>query len=270
MARTVAPATLRETINQNQFYSLTDAVLLRQIHDAFEPELERLKGAYSMREPGSPTICSSGSQWNAKQTPSELLYGRNHDEVNRTLVGVLALRWIINNDYDTFVGCQPAPVRLLRESFDWLRNLFEKGVTTPDDLFALVTAMIINDLGKDPNLEEDYLTQTGESVQGMNHDMVLFEAAKAGDKIALNAFDYTGKILGMGLANAVAVTSPEAIILFGGLSLAGDYIVKPTKKYMEEYMLNIYKNKVKVILSALNDKNAAILGASALVWKEAG
>ena len=99
---------------------------------------------------------------------------------------------------------------------------------------------------------------------------IIFEAAKAGDKIALNAFDYTGKILGMGLANAVAVTSPEAIILFGGLSLAGDYIVKPTKKYMEEYMLNIYKNKVKVILSALNDKNAAILGASALVWKEAG
>src|SRR3984885_9059443 len=180
MARTAATATLRDTINQNQFYSLTDAVILRQIHDAFEPELERLKGAYSMREPGSPTICSSGSQWNAKQTPSELLYGRNHDEVNRTLVGVLALRWIINNDYDTFVGCQPTPVRLLRESFDWLRNLFEKGITTPDDLFALVTAMIINDLGKDANLEEDYFTRTGESVQGMNHDMVLFEAAKAG------------------------------------------------------------------------------------------
>jgi hypothetical protein len=180
MARTAATATLRDTINQNQFYSLTDAVILRQIHDAFEPELERLKGAYSMREPGSPTMCSSGSPWNAKQTPSELLYGRNHDEVNRTLVGVLALRWIINNDYDTFVGCQPAPVRLLRESFDWLRNLFEKGITTPDDLFALVTAMIINDLGKDANLEEDYFTQTGESVQGMNHDMVLFEAAKAG------------------------------------------------------------------------------------------
>ena len=86
----------------------------------------------------------------------------------------------------------------------------------------------------------------------------------------MNAFEYTGKILGMGLANAVAVTSPEAIILFGGLSLAGDYIVKPTKKYMEDYMLNIYKNKVKVMLSALNDKNAAILGASALVWKETG
>jgi glucokinase len=98
----------------------------------------------------------------------------------------------------------------------------------------------------------------------------IFEAAKAGDKIAIEAFDYTGKVLGMGLANAVAITSPEAIILFGGLSLAGDYIFKPTKKYMEENLLNIYKNKVKIIPSALNDKNAAILGASALVWKEAG
>jgi len=95
----------------------------------------------------------------------------------------------------------------------------------------------------------------------------IFEAAKAGDKIALDAFDYTGKLLGMGLANAVAITSPEAIILFGGLSLAGDYIFNPTKKYMEEYLLNIYKNKVKIIPSALNDKNAAILGASAMVWK---
>lgn len=96
----------------------------------------------------------------------------------------------------------------------------------------------------------------------------IFDAAKAGDKLALEAFDYTGKILGLGLANAVAITSPEAIILFGGLSLAGGYIFEPTKKYMEENMLNIYKNKVKLIPSALNDKNAAILGASALVWKE--
>lgn len=97
---------------------------------------------------------------------------------------------------------------------------------------------------------------------------IIFEAAKSGDKIALDAFDYTGKMLGLGLANAVAITSPEAIILFGGLSLAGDYILKPTKKYMEENLLDIYKNKVKIIPSALNDKNAAILGASALVWKE--
>ena len=180
MTRNIASTSLRETINQNQFYSLSDAEILRQIHDAFQPELERLKDAYSMQEPGSPTNGLSQQKWTSKQTPSQLLYGVNHDEVNRTLVGVLALRWIINNDYDTFVGCQPAPARLHRESFDWLRKLFEDGLKTPDDLFALVTSMIINDLGKDSSLEEDYLAETGESVKGMNHDMVLFEAAKAG------------------------------------------------------------------------------------------
>jgi hypothetical protein len=191
MARTTAPppTTLRETINQNLFYSLSDEQILRQIHDAFEPELERLKDAYSMQEPGSPTNGLSHQKWPSKPTPSQLLYGVNHDEVNRTLVGVLALRWIINNDYDTFVSCQPESARLHRESFDWLRKLFQDGIRSPDDLFALVTAMIINDLGKDPSLENDYLAKTGESVQGMNHDMVLFEAAKAGLVPSLERLD---------------------------------------------------------------------------------
>jgi hypothetical protein len=189
MTRTTAPATLRDTINQNKFYSLSDEEILRQIHHAFQPELERLKDAYSMQEPGSPTNGLSHQKWTSKPTPSQLLYGENHDEVNRTLVGVLALRWIINNDYDTFVGGQPASVRLHRESFDWLRKLFQDGIKSPDDLFALVTAMIINDLGKDSSLEDDYFAKTGESVQGMNHDMVLFEAAKAGMVPSLERLD---------------------------------------------------------------------------------
>ena len=96
----------------------------------------------------------------------------------------------------------------------------------------------------------------------------IHEAAKKNDLLALDAFDYTGKILGRSLADAVAITSPEAIILFGGLALAGDYIFEPTKKYMEEYMLNIFKNKVKLLPSRIVGKNAAVLGASALVWKD--
>ena len=97
----------------------------------------------------------------------------------------------------------------------------------------------------------------------------IFEAAKAGDKLALDAFDYTAKILGMSLADAVAITSPEAIILFGGLALSGDLILKPTKMYMEENLLDVYKNKVKLLLSSIAGSNAAILGASALAWKSA-
>jgi len=96
----------------------------------------------------------------------------------------------------------------------------------------------------------------------------IYEAAVKGDKLALEAFDYTARILGLKLADSIAYTSPEAIFLFGGLALAGDYILKPTKKYMEENLLKIYKNKVRLELSGLMGKNAAILGAAALIWKE--
>lgn len=95
---------------------------------------------------------------------------------------------------------------------------------------------------------------------------MIHEAAEQGDELALHLFDYTARILGQTLADAVAITSPQAIILFGGLARAGDLLMVPLKQYMEENLLNIYKNKVQLIPSALPDADAAILGASALVW----
>ena len=97
--------------------------------------------------------------------------------------------------------------------------------------------------------------------------MDIYNAAKDGDELALEAFDFTCKILGFKLADAVAYTSPEAIILFGGLAQAEEFIFEPTKRYMEENLLEIYKNKVKIIPSQIEENNAAILGASALIWK---
>jgi glucokinase len=96
----------------------------------------------------------------------------------------------------------------------------------------------------------------------------IAQAAGNGDALALRAFDYTGKILGLKLADAVAHTSPEAIILFGGLAQAGELIFEPTRRYMDEYMLNLFKHKVKLLASGLADRNIAILGAAALVWNE--
>ncbi|TSA28878.1 MAG: ROK family protein [Ignavibacteriales bacterium] len=96
----------------------------------------------------------------------------------------------------------------------------------------------------------------------------IADAANRGDKLALDAFDFTAKILGLKLADSIAYLSPEAIILFGGLAAAGDLIFVPTKRYMEEYMLNIFKNKVKLIPSGLPDGNSAVLGSSALIWNE--
>lgn len=95
----------------------------------------------------------------------------------------------------------------------------------------------------------------------------LHEAACAGDPIAIRAFAYTGEILGRQLADSVAYTSPEAIFLFGGVARAGDFILLPTKESMEKNLLQIYKNKVKILQSGLNGKDAAILGAGALAWK---
>ncbi|MEZ4773481.1 MAG: ROK family protein [Bacteroidia bacterium] len=96
----------------------------------------------------------------------------------------------------------------------------------------------------------------------------IFEAAESGDPVAVAAFEYTGKILGESLSDAVAYLSPQSIFLFGGVAKAGKWILDPTYQHMEDNLLAIYKNKVKILPSGLPDVNAAILGASAMVWKE--
>lgn len=95
----------------------------------------------------------------------------------------------------------------------------------------------------------------------------VYDAAMKGDKLAIEIFESAGTILGEALADAVAYTSPEAIILFGGLTRAGDFIIEPTKRHMEMNLLNIYKNKVKILVSELSESDAAVLGASAIGWE---
>ena len=97
---------------------------------------------------------------------------------------------------------------------------------------------------------------------------IIHDAAKRGDYIAKRAFTHTGRMLGFKLADVVAHTNPEAIFLFGGLALAKDLIFEPAKEYMEENLLSIYKGKVKLLASELSTQNAAVLGASSLVWSE--
>ncbi len=99
---------------------------------------------------------------------------------------------------------------------------------------------------------------------------MITRAVLSGDPLAIEAYEYTGKVLGLALADVVAITSPEAIILFGGLAKAGKYIFEPTQRYMEENLLEIFRNKVKLVPSGIDGKNAAVMGASALVWQELG
>ena len=90
------------------------------------------------------------------------------------------------------------------------------------------------------------------------------QAAGRGDAIAKEVFEFTGEMLGRALADFVAITSPQAIFLFGGLAKAGEILFVPVRRSMEANMLNIFKNKVKVLPSQLGD-DAAILGSAALV-----
>ncbi|GHN01955.1 glucokinase [Cytophagales bacterium WSM2-2] len=105
----------------------------------------------------------------------------------------------------------------------------------------------------------------GISFDNLNTKMIT-EAAHRGDIVANACFEYTGRILGMKLADTVVHTDPEAIFLFGGLSLAGDLIFKPTIKHMEANLMPVFRGKVKILPSALQNQAAPILGASSLVW----
>lgn len=163
---------LREVIADNSFWTMPDREFLTLIKSEFPSELQRLHNATFVRDskapgPEGPSI-------------SVILYGEDYAEVNRTLVGVLALRWLWNNDYETFVGRQsPAPVVLRRESFAWLREIYLKGLANPEDIYTLITSMVINDLGKDPNLAMDYAQKEGLDISKVNHDMILYHAVKA-------------------------------------------------------------------------------------------
>lgn len=94
----------------------------------------------------------------------------------------------------------------------------------------------------------------------------VYEAAVEGDQLALQIFEFTGKKLGESFADFVAFSAPEAIILFGGLARAGDFIMKPVEESMNANLLPLWRGKIKLLFSQLKESDAAILGASALAW----
>ena len=95
----------------------------------------------------------------------------------------------------------------------------------------------------------------------------VYDAAIKGDQLAKDIFDYTGTLLGEALADMVVFSSPEAFILFGGLSKSGDLLLKPLREAMDRNTMSIFRGKAKIILSELKEADAAVLGASALGWE---
>ena len=114
-------------------------------------------------------------------------------------------------------------------------------------------------------------SSTPSSLRDIPHDQLdskkVYEAAREGDELAKEIFEYTGRILGLALANFVMFSSPEAIVLFGGLTKAGELLLRPTREHMEDNLIQVFQNKVKILVSHLKESDAAILGASALVWE---
>lgn len=94
----------------------------------------------------------------------------------------------------------------------------------------------------------------------------VYDAAMQGDQIAKDIFAFTGEILGEAFADFVKFSSPEAFVLFGGLAKAGDILLNPIKKSMEENLMPVFRNKIKILFSQMKDADAAVLGASALAW----
>ena len=175
----MAASHLFQVITDRTFWTLPEETLLCIIRDEFPTELNRLKDAYSVRTTGI-TLPTSPSL-------SQMLYQEDYDEINRTLVGVLALRWICNDQYSIFIGSHPpSPVTLKRESFDWMRQIFTKGLKEPIDTYTLVLSMVTNDLGKDHNLATDYAKLKNIDISKVNHDMILLHAVEAGMVPALD------------------------------------------------------------------------------------
>lgn len=117
-------------------------------------------------------------------------------------------------------------------------------------------------------LREQNLDEFRTSIGNMMDSAELYNKAREGDEMAIEAFNKTGEILGFALSNSVCYTRPEKIFLFGGLAQAGDLIFEPTIKSFEAYLLPIYRNKIPILPSGLKESEAAILGSASLIWKD--
>jgi glucokinase len=96
----------------------------------------------------------------------------------------------------------------------------------------------------------------------------IVEEAEKGDRIALEAINYTAEMLALGIINAITFSSPEAVFLFGGLVKAGEMLLAPARKYVDQNVMPIFRGRVKILPSGVSETNAAVLGAAALAWNE--
>ena len=182
--------TLRKGIllDRDGFFNRSDNELIDLFGKAFDPELRRLKNASPTAE-SSPVDETAGKETDDYVSPSHRLYKKDYVEINRTLNGMLALKWLMTEDYEAFTCQQPCAIKLKPQSFQELRALFKDGLKDPETLYALLVATVVNDLGKDPNLSKEITAEGHGDLLHQNHDMVVYVAAEANMIDLLSDFD---------------------------------------------------------------------------------
>ncbi|KAF9888087.1 hypothetical protein FE257_009352 [Aspergillus nanangensis] len=167
-------------IETGAFARISDIDALHLFAATFTDELNHLKNA-------SPTVESSKSPVSPEVvwTPSQIIYGEDFTEVNRTLVSMLAVKWLLADEYETFVHGQPAHNQLSRNSFDRLRRFVLAKTTSADDAYAILVALAIDDIGKDPHLTRSLEEEFAVHVQ--DHSEAVLYAAIAGSVSSLNS-----------------------------------------------------------------------------------
>ncbi|KAG8823314.1 hypothetical protein FRC18_010763 [Serendipita sp. 400] len=180
----VASSSKNYTING--FSALSNERTIELLGETFNHELEYLWDADST--PEHKTTARSSTEF---LTPSKQLYNADYDEVNRTLLSMLAFKWVLANDYQSFTRYQPSAVVLKQESFNELRKLCLSQIKNPENILPLLVAMVINDLGKSPRLAKAVEKATGKPMTEANHDEVIYLAAENGMICCLQQLDET-------------------------------------------------------------------------------
>ncbi|KAB8067976.1 hypothetical protein BDV29DRAFT_185308 [Aspergillus leporis] len=168
---------LRTIVQKGEFVDKSDNEALHLFQKAFGPELSHLRNAKA-------TVESAGTDSSA-WTLSRLLFDHDYIEVNRTLTSTLAIKWLLADKYEAFTSGQPSSEKLSKESFQKLRKFFFDQLPTPcDDIYALIVAMAIDDIGKDQALARELNMPAGK-----NHSEILLCAVEKGIVPALETVE---------------------------------------------------------------------------------
>ncbi|KAF7596669.1 hypothetical protein BBP40_000591 [Aspergillus hancockii] len=163
-------------IQRGELQNLSDSEAVKLLRKQFRDEFQRLQ-----RVPDNPELGDGGDPKGSLDgrdlTPSRLLFHEDFPEVNRTVVNFLALKWLLEDNYETFTAYQPPPVRLSEVTFRKFRDMARGILVGPDEILSLVVSLVLGDIGKDPELERWVKERDG---QKRHHDLVLFRAIELG------------------------------------------------------------------------------------------